>query len=83
MPEYDATPAGDVRRALGSGTFVPPNEAAKTAAAIIDAATETPARLRVPLGVDSYRDVHASYLARLQEHDAQRDRALSVARPEA
>jgi NAD(P)-dependent dehydrogenase (short-subunit alcohol dehydrogenase family) len=83
MPEYDATPAGDVRRALGSGTFVLPNEAAKTAAAIIDAATETPARLRVPLGVDTYRDVRASYLARLQEHEAQRDRALSVARQEA
>jgi NAD(P)-dependent dehydrogenase (short-subunit alcohol dehydrogenase family) len=83
MPEYGATPAGDVRRALGSGTFVPPNEAVKTAAAIIDAATETPARLRVPLGVDTYRDVRASYLARLHEHDAQRDRALSVARQQA
>jgi NAD(P)-dependent dehydrogenase (short-subunit alcohol dehydrogenase family) len=82
MLEYDATPAGDVRRALGSGTFAAPNEAAKTAAAIIDAATETPARLRVPLGIDTYRDVRASYLARLQEHDAQRDRALSVAHQE-
>ena len=83
MPEYDATPAGEVRRASTSGTFDFPNDAAKTAAAIINAATETPARLRVPLGVDTYRDVRASYLARLEEHDAQRDRALSVGRHDA
>ncbi len=82
MPEYDPTPAGDVRRAINSGTFVLPNDAAKTAAAIIEAATELPARLRVPLGVDTYRDVRASYIARLEEHDAQQDRALSVARHE-
>ncbi len=80
MPEYDSTPAGDVRRAIESGAFTLPNDAEKTAAAIIDAATEHPARLRVPLGVDTYRDVRASYLARLEEHDSQRDRALSVAR---
>jgi NAD(P)-dependent dehydrogenase (short-subunit alcohol dehydrogenase family) len=80
MPEYDATPVGDVRRAIESGAFTLPNDAEKTAAAIIDAATEHPARLRVPLGVDTYRDVRASYVARLEEHDSQRDRALSVAR---
>ena len=80
MLEYDATPAGDVRRAISSGTFEFPNDAAKTAAAIIVAATETPARLRVPLGVDTFCDIRASYTARLEEHDSQRDRALSVAR---
>jgi NAD(P)-dependent dehydrogenase (short-subunit alcohol dehydrogenase family) len=80
MPEYDATPAGDVRRAIDSGAFALPNDAGKTAAAIIDAATESPARLRVPLGIDTYRDVRASYVARLEELDSQRDRALSVAR---
>lgn len=80
MPEYDATPAGDVRRAIASGAFVFPNDAAKVATAIIDAATETPARLRVPLGVDTYRDVRAAYARRLEEHEAQQARAESVAR---
>jgi NAD(P)-dependent dehydrogenase (short-subunit alcohol dehydrogenase family) len=80
MDAYDATPAGDVRRAIGSGAFVLPNDPTKTAAAIIDAATETPAHLRVPLGVDTYRDIRASFVHRLEEHDAQRERAESVAR---
>jgi NAD(P)-dependent dehydrogenase (short-subunit alcohol dehydrogenase family) len=79
MPEYEATPTGDVRRAITSGAFQLPNDPARVAAAIIDIADETPARLRVPLGVDTYRDVRASYLNRLEEHDAQRARALSVA----
>ncbi len=79
MPEYDAGPAGDVRRAIESGTFSAPNDAAKVAAAIIDVAIEEPAPLRVPLGVDTYRDVRAAYVARLTEHDAERERAESVA----
>ncbi len=79
MPEYDATPAGDARRAITSGAFRLPNDPARVAAAIIDIAEETPARLRVPLGVDTYRDLRASYVSRLEEHDAQRARALSVA----
>jgi NAD(P)-dependent dehydrogenase (short-subunit alcohol dehydrogenase family) len=79
MAEYDATPAGDVRRAIASGEFQLPNDPAKVAQAIIDAATETPARLRVPVGVDTFRDVQASMEARLTEHNAQRERAESVA----
>jgi NAD(P)-dependent dehydrogenase (short-subunit alcohol dehydrogenase family) len=79
MAEYDAGPAGEVRRGVASGAFPIPNDAVKVSAAIIDAATEEPARLRVPLGVDTYRDVRAAYVARLEEHDAQRDRAESVA----
>jgi NAD(P)-dependent dehydrogenase (short-subunit alcohol dehydrogenase family) len=79
MPEYDAGPAGDVRRGIASGAFAIPNDAAKVAAGIVEAATETPARLRVPLGVDTYRDVRAAYVARLAEHDAQRERAEAVA----
>jgi hypothetical protein len=79
MPEYDAGPAGDVRRAIESGAFALPNDATKVAAAIIDVATEEPAPLRVPLGVDTYRDVRAAYVARLAQHDAERERAESVA----
>jgi NAD(P)-dependent dehydrogenase (short-subunit alcohol dehydrogenase family) len=79
MPEYDSGPAGDLRRAIASGSFAFPNDPRKTVTAIIEAATETPSRLRVPLGVDTYNDIRASYVARLENLDAQQHRALSVA----
>lgn len=83
MPEYDAGPAGEVRRAIASGAFQITGDATKVAAAIIDAADEEPPRLRVPLGTDSFEHVRASYLARLQEHDAQEARARSVVKDRA
>ena len=79
MPEYAATPAGDVRRALASGSFPIPNDPDRVAAAIIAVAETEPAPLRVPLGTDTYDDVRASYLARLEEHDRHRELARSVA----
>jgi NAD(P)-dependent dehydrogenase (short-subunit alcohol dehydrogenase family) len=78
MPEYDAGPAGDVRRAIASGDFPLVNDPAKVAAAIIAVAEEEPAPLRVPLGSDTFRDVRASYVARLAEHDGHEALARSV-----
>jgi len=81
MPEYDATPAGDVRRAIASGEFGLPNDPQKVADAMIalgDAPADAPVPLRVPLGSDTYRDVRAALVARLAEHDAHREVALSV-----
>lgn len=83
MPEYDSGPAGEVRRAVASGAFQVTGDATKVAAAILDAATEQPPRLRVPLGVDTFDHVRASYLARLNEHDAQETRAKSVVKDSA
>lgn len=83
MPEYDAGPAGDVRRAVAAGALQITGDATKVAAAIIDAANEEPPRLRVPLGDDTFEDVRASYLARLEEHDAQETRARSVVKDRA
>jgi hypothetical protein len=40
---------------------------------------EAPAPLRLPLGVDSYRDLHAAYEARLALLERSRDVALSGA----
>jgi NAD(P)-dependent dehydrogenase (short-subunit alcohol dehydrogenase family) len=79
MPEYADTPAGDVRRALAEGAFPLPNDPDRIAAAIIVAAETEPAPLRVPLGPDTYDDVRASYVARLEEHDRYRELARSVA----
>ncbi|MBY8857525.1 SDR family oxidoreductase [Nocardia sp. CA2R105] len=80
MPEYDRTPAGDVRRALENGTFPLSNDPEKIARAMIDLVDSQANPLRLPLGSDTYRDVRASLVARLTEHDAQRETALSVVR---
>lgn len=79
MDAYADTPAGAVRRAVVDGAFPLPNDPARVAAALIAAAEAQPAPLRVPLGVDTYDDVRASLVARLEEHDRRRDTALGVA----
>jgi len=80
MDAYDATPAGDVRRAIAGDQFPLDNDAEKIAAAMIASAQRSPAPLRLPLGRDTYEDVRASYVRRLEELDAHRDVALSVLR---
>jgi NAD(P)-dependent dehydrogenase (short-subunit alcohol dehydrogenase family) len=80
MSAYDATPAGDVRRAIAGGDFPLDNDAERIAAAMIASAQSASAPLRLPLGRDTYQDVRASYVRRLEELDAQRDLALSVVR---
>ncbi|MET0493782.1 MAG: SDR family oxidoreductase [Actinoplanes sp.] len=78
MPEYENTPAGDVRRAIASGEFALPNDPAKIAKAMIDLVDGGTTPLRLPLGSDTYDDIRASLVARLAEHDAQREVAYSV-----
>jgi NAD(P)-dependent dehydrogenase (short-subunit alcohol dehydrogenase family) len=80
MVEYEHTPAGEVRRALGDGSFELLNDPAKIARAMVDLVHSGSAPLRLPLGVDTYHDVRASLVARLDELDRQRDVALSVAK---
>lgn len=79
MPEYEDTPAGDVRRALAAGGFPLPNDPAKIAGAMIDLVESRATPLRLPLGPDTYHDVRASLLARLAEHEASEAVAFSVA----
>jgi NAD(P)-dependent dehydrogenase (short-subunit alcohol dehydrogenase family) len=78
MPEYDRTPAGDVRRALAGGDFPLPNDPAKIADAMIGLVDSGSVPLRYPLGSDTYEDIRTSLVARLAEHDAHRDTAYSV-----
>jgi NAD(P)-dependent dehydrogenase (short-subunit alcohol dehydrogenase family) len=82
MPEYENTPAGEVRRAITGGGFTLSNDPRKIAAAMIDLVDTGTAPLRLPLGSDTYDDVRASLVARLAEHDAQRDVAFSVVQDE-
>jgi NAD(P)-dependent dehydrogenase (short-subunit alcohol dehydrogenase family) len=78
MPEYENTPAGEVRRAITSGAFPLPNDPRKIAEAMVDLVDTGAAPIRLPLGSDTYDDVRASLVARLAEHDAHRDVAYSV-----
>ena len=82
MPEYDATPAGDVRRAVTGGTLALPGDPQKIAAAMIALVDSGETPLRLPLGPDTYDDVRAALAARLAEHDAHREVAYSVTRDE-
>jgi NAD(P)-dependent dehydrogenase (short-subunit alcohol dehydrogenase family) len=79
MSEYDTGPVGDVRRAVASGAFRITNDPVAIAAAIIASVDVSPAPLRLPLGDDTYRDVRAAYVARLDHLDSSRQLALSVA----
>jgi len=78
MPEYENTPAGDVRRAIANGAFTLPNDPQKIAKAVIGLVDSGAAPLRLPLGSDTYDDVRAALVARLAEHDGHRDVAFSV-----
>lgn len=80
MPEYDPTPAGDIRRALTDGTFEAPSDPEKVAQAIIDLVDSDATPLRLPLGPDTYEHIRADLVSRLAEHDAHRDVAYSVSR---
>jgi NAD(P)-dependent dehydrogenase (short-subunit alcohol dehydrogenase family) len=78
MPEYDPGPAGDTRRAILDGTFQLANTPEKIARAMIDLVDREEIPLRLPLGPDTYHHVRASLVARLAEHDAHRETALST-----
>ncbi len=82
MPEYDGTPAGEVRRAVADGTLSLPNDPRKITDAMISLVDSGATPLRLPLGSDTYDDVRAALVTRLAEHDAHRDIALSVVKDE-
>ncbi len=78
MAEYEATPAGDVRRAIASGAFRLPSDPQKIVDAMISLVDSVETPLRLPLGPDTYRDIREDLVKRLAEHEASRDVALSV-----
>jgi NAD(P)-dependent dehydrogenase (short-subunit alcohol dehydrogenase family) len=60
MPEYDDTPAGDVRRAIASNSFAIRGDAGKTVAAMIVAADSAHPPLRLTLGGGAYDSISAA-----------------------
>jgi NAD(P)-dependent dehydrogenase (short-subunit alcohol dehydrogenase family) len=80
MTAYDDTPAGDVRRALSSGSFVLKGDAGRTAAAMIAAADEAKPALRLALGSTAYNSISQALSQRLAAIQAQRAVAFSADR---
>lgn len=78
MSVYDATPAGDIRRAIASGSFEAKGDPAKMAWAMIDSVDRTPAPKRLALGSTTYTSIHAALVDRLAALDAQKDLAFST-----
>lgn len=81
LPAYEDTPAGAVRRALAAGAFDVSGDPGRMVQAIIASVDQTPAPRRLALGRDTYTDVRASLVRRLEELDSQRELALSTALP--
>lgn len=78
MAAYDATPAGDVRRAIGDGSFPIKGDAARTVAAMIAAADAERPALRLPLGSHAYTSISAALTQRLEALEKQRETAFSA-----
>lgn len=78
MPEYDNTPAGEVRRMIANGTFAIKGDAVKTVDAMIVAADEERPALRLALGGTAYQSISHALAERLRTLEAQKDIAFSA-----
>ncbi|WFS04285.1 SDR family oxidoreductase [Rhizobium tumorigenes] len=80
MGVYDATPAGDIRRAIASGNFLLKGDAKRTVAAIIAAADMDKPELRLALGSTAYESISKALGQRLGALKSQRHIAFSADR---
>lgn len=80
MPEYDHTPAGEVRRAIAGGSFVLKGDAKRTAGAMIAAADAKEPPLRLVLGSTAYGSISQALARRLAALEDQRAMAFSADR---
>lgn len=78
MDIYDDTPAGDVRRAVASGSFGRFSAGDKVAEAIIASAKLSPAPKRQVYGSEAWQRIRAAYQARLETLASQRSLAAST-----
>lgn len=78
LPEYEHTPAGEVRRLVASGAFVLSGDPVKMAKAMIDCTAQDPAPRRLTLGAGSYERIRAALVERIAALDQQKDAAFST-----
>lgn len=77
---YDATPAGEVRRAIANGDFIVTGNADRTVAAMIEAGDTAQPTARVTLGGTAYKSIERALTSRLDALRAQRDVAFAADR---
>ncbi len=80
MAVYDNTPAGEVRKAIASGSFVLKGDAGKTVKAMIDAADAAKPSLRLTLGSTAFASISKALEGRLSALESQKQLALSADR---
>lgn len=78
LPCYVDTPAGEVRRAVASGTFEIKGDAGRTVDAMIAATDSSTPPLRLALGSSAYDNIVQGLSKRLDEVKAQREVAYSA-----
>ncbi len=78
LAAYKDTPAGEMRRALASGTFQLTGDAIKMVEIMIGSVTRSPAPRRLTLGSGAYASVRAALTERLAALEAQKDLALAA-----
>ncbi|MBY2993470.1 SDR family oxidoreductase [Rhizobium leguminosarum] len=78
MKAYDATPAGDIRRAIADGRFEAKGDPVKMAQAMIEAAEQHLAPKRLALGAGSYASIRKALVERLAELDAFKEVTISA-----
>lgn len=80
MPAYDATPAGEVRRAFTSGSFPIKGDAERSVLAMIVAADAERPPLRLALGSSAYENIERALAGRLEAVRKQKGIALGADR---
>ncbi|TBU77538.1 short chain dehydrogenase [Pseudomonas daroniae] len=80
LEAYDATPAGDVRRAISSGAFDIKGDAERTVDAMIRVADSAQPRRRIALGSTAFENIHRVLTARLDDLVAQKSLTLTADR---
>jgi NAD(P)-dependent dehydrogenase (short-subunit alcohol dehydrogenase family) len=78
---YDATPSGDIRRGVVTGSFVIKGDAGLTVDAMIEAARAAHPPLRLALGSTAYENIEATLVRRLEAIRAQKDIAFGADKP--
>lgn len=80
LPSYEYTPAGEIRRALSSGTFNIKGDATKTVDAMIAAIDTEKPPFRLALGSTAYASISQALTERLQVLEKQKAITLSADR---
>ncbi|WP_246413336.1 hypothetical protein [Rhizobium indicum] len=78
MEAYDATPAGEIRRAIADGRFEAKGDPVKMAQAMMEAAEQHSAPKRLALGAGCYTSIRKALAERLATLDAFKEVSISV-----